>query len=198
MQQTTTMSAVGEERAQVVRAARNGDPAAWRTLVDRYTGMLRSKCLSYRLGREDTSDVVQSTWLLAVQRLGQLRSDDSVGRWLATIAERECLKVVRRKGRETVSADLTDMDVADSRLPSPDREIARSWLSEVLPALIDQLPPSQRALLKVLTGTPELHYVDVARATGRPVGSIGPSRARCFARLRIMLENREIDASFLN
>jgi RNA polymerase sigma factor (sigma-70 family) len=197
MQQTTT-AARGSEVGPLVAAARNGDADAWRALLARYTGMLRVKCRSYRLSAEDASDVVQTTWLLAVQHLGQLRSDDHVGGWLATIAERECLKVVRRRTRETVSDDLGEIDLPGRRTPSPEREVARSWLTGILPTLVGQLSASQQVLFKALTGLPEAHYADVARLTGRPVGSIGPSRARCLARLRVMLEDREVDAGFLN
>jgi RNA polymerase sigma factor (sigma-70 family) len=197
MQQTTT-SAVAGDVLQLVAAARNGDANAWRALVARYSGMLRAKCRSYRLSNEDVNDVVQTTWLLAVQHLGQLKSDDHMGGWLATIAERECLKVVRRRSRETVSGDLGEMDLPGVQTPSPEREIARSWLTRVLPTLVGQLSASQQVLFKALTGMPEPHYADVARMTGRPLGSIGPSRARCLARLRVLLEDREVDAGFLN
>jgi RNA polymerase sigma factor (sigma-70 family) len=197
MEQTTMPALAGDVR-QLVKAARNGDASAWRALLDRYSGMLRAKCRCYRLSPEDASDVVQTTWLLAVQHLGQLKSDDHVGGWLATIAERECLKMVRRRSRETASGDLSEVDLPGGHTPSPEREIARSWLTGILPALVGQLTVSQQILFNALTGMPEAHYVDVARMTGRPLGSIGPSRARCLARLRVLLEDREVDAGFLN
>jgi RNA polymerase sigma factor (sigma-70 family) len=196
MQQTTPT--LDDDIRPVVAAARLGDAGAWRALVDRYRGLLRARCLSYRLSHEDTSDVIQTTWLLAVQRLGQLRSDEHVGGWLATIAERECIKVLRRSSRETASGDLSEVDRPSGPSPSPEREVARSWLTRILPELVEQLPASQQTLFKVLSGMPEPHYGEVARLTGRPVGSIGPSRARCLARLRVLLEAHEVDAGFLN
>jgi DNA-directed RNA polymerase specialized sigma24 family protein len=43
-------------------------------------------------------------------------------------------------------------------------------------------------LLSLLTATPAPSYVEIARVMGVPVGSIGPTRARCLARLRRQLE----------
>ncbi len=196
MQRTT--SAGGDDLRRLVAAARSGDAVAWRALVDRYSGMLRAKCRRYRLSNADTDDVVQTTWLLTLQHLGQLRSDEHLAGWLATVAERECLKLLRGLRRETASGHLAEVDLPGTQTPSPEREIARSWLTRILPGLVDQLSASQQMLFKALTAMPEPHYVDVARMTGRPLGSVGPSRARCLARLRVLLEDREVDAGFLN
>jgi RNA polymerase sigma factor (sigma-70 family) len=193
-----TMTSAPQDVRQLVTAARNGDATAWRGLVDRYSGMLHAKCLPYRLSSEDTRDVVQTTWLVALQRIGQLRNDERVGGWLAAIATRECLRLLRRRSRETASGDLSELDRTDSHVSTPEREVARSWLTRILPELVDQLSAPQQVLLKALTAVPEPHYADVARMTGWALGSIGPTRARCLARLRGMLEDREVDAAFLN
>jgi RNA polymerase sigma factor (sigma-70 family) len=194
----TTMSAPAGEIRQLVSAARTGDAAAWRELVDRYSGMLRSRCLSYRLSYEDARDVVQTTWLLAIQHIGQLQNDEHLGGWLGSIASRECLRLLRQAKREAASGDLSEVDRPDGHTPTPEREVARTWLTRLLPELVGQLSAPQRSLLEALTVVPDPHYADVARLTGRPVGSIGPTRARCLARLRGMLEAREVDAAFLN
>src|SRR6266550_7750694 len=120
MQTTTRPPACGDDVRQLAAAARNGDAAAWRALVDRYGGMLRAKCFSYRLSSHDASDIVQTTWLIALQRVDQLRSDDHVGGWLARIAERECLQVLRRKSREPASVDPFEVDLPDGTTSSPE------------------------------------------------------------------------------
>jgi RNA polymerase sigma factor (sigma-70 family) len=187
-----------EDVGQLVAAARSGDARAWRKLVDLYSGMLHRRCLSYRLSSEDARDVVQTTWLLAVQHLPRLRNDEHVGGWLAAIANRECLKLLRRARRETAWGDISALDRPDAHTPSLEREVARSWLTQLLPELVCRLPAPQRVLLEALMAVPGTPYVDVARMTGRPLGSIGPARARCLARLRSMLTQREVDAAFLN
>jgi len=52
--------------------------------------------------------VVQSTWLKLLEHLGDLRSPELVGAWLATTARRECLAVLRSRDRERPSELDTD------------------------------------------------------------------------------------------
>lgn len=47
-----------------------------------------------------------------------------------------------------------------------------------------------RELLRVLMAAPPPSYEEVATALGMPVGSIGPTRARCLQRLRAALAGR--------
>jgi DNA-directed RNA polymerase specialized sigma24 family protein len=47
-----------------------------------------------------------------------------------------------------------------------------------------RLPSRCRELLRVLMASPPPSYAEVAAALGLPLGSIGPTRARCLARLR--------------
>ena len=50
-----------------------------------------------------------------------------------------------------------------------------------------QISESCQELLRLLTADPPLAYEDIAEMLGRPVGSIGPTRARCLERLRAVL-----------
>jgi DNA-directed RNA polymerase specialized sigma24 family protein len=48
----------------------------------------------------------------------------------------------------------------------------------------ERLPVRCRKLLRVLMASPPPSYAEVAAALGLPIGSIGPTRARCLERLR--------------
>ncbi|MFG2073016.1 RNA polymerase sigma factor [Nonomuraea maritima] len=181
------------DTAALVAAAKEGDPVAWEQLVEEFSPMLRGRVRRFRLRPEDAEDVLQTTWLLAWQNLGSVTDGHRFAGWLATIAFREGLKLTRRT-REICTPDLDSLGGTDD----VDRELARIWLAGTLEELVDELPPAQRVLFRALTETSEPHYVDVARRLGRPVGSIGPTRARCFARLRGLLQDREITRDFLD
>jgi DNA-directed RNA polymerase specialized sigma24 family protein len=46
------------------------------------------------------------------------------------------------------------------------------------------LPPGYRQLVALLIADPPLSYTEISARLGIPIGSIGPSRNRCLARLR--------------
>ena len=54
---------------------------------------------------------------------------------------------------------------------------------EVVQAL-RELGEECQQLLRLLTVEPALSYEEIAEATGRPVGSLGPTRGRCVERLK--------------
>jgi DNA-directed RNA polymerase specialized sigma24 family protein len=74
-------------------------------------------------------------------------------------------------------------------LGKSDADSIEHWeLSEWLEAGLSKLGEPCRELLRSLYFQPEQSsYAEVAERLGRPVGSIGPSRARCLKRLRQVL-----------
>jgi DNA-directed RNA polymerase specialized sigma24 family protein len=113
-----TSSGVGE----LVGAAATGDRQAWDELVDRYSGLLWSIAMAYRLGRADAADVVQTVWLRLLENLDKLRDPDRVGAWLATTARRECQRTLVRTSRVLPTDD--DWRLEPATPPSRPR---RSW-----------------------------------------------------------------------
>lgn len=169
--------------AMVNRAAA-GDQGAWNKIVERYSPLVWSICLRYRLDRQDSDDVGQSVWLLLVERIGMLREPAALPGWLATTAQRECLRVLRTSRRhdhaelpdEQLSPDL-DAAVIEEELLSAERDAA-------VRAAFAELPRGCRELLTMLIGDQPHSYEDISATLGMRVGSIGPMRARCLDRLR--------------
>ena len=52
--------------------------------------------------------------------------------------------------------------------------------------VFDELPDPCRRLLRVLVADPPPAYAEIADALDMPIGSIGPTRARCLAKLRTL------------
>jgi RNA polymerase sigma factor (sigma-70 family) len=169
--------------AMVNRAAA-GDQGAWNRLVERYSPLVWSICLRYRLDRQDSDDVGQSVWLLLVERIGMLREPAALPGWLATTTQRECLRVLRTSRRhdhaelpdEQLSLDL-DAAMIEEELLAAERETA-------VRAAFAELPRSCRELLAMLISDQPHSYEEISATLGMRVGSIGPMRARCLDRLR--------------
>jgi DNA-directed RNA polymerase specialized sigma24 family protein len=64
--------------------------------------------------------------------------------------------------------------------------------AQVLADLVGQLPSRCRLILHLLSADTPLGYKELSEALGMPIGSIGPTRARCLERLRRIAAERGI------
>jgi RNA polymerase sigma factor (sigma-70 family) len=174
--------------ATLLAAASEGDQGAWNAITDRFTSLLWSVARSYRLGHDDAGDVVQNTWLRLLENLTKIDNPEALPGWLATTARREALGVLRRRSRtvltrdEDFGVDLPDpgADQLDSALLEDERDV-QLWAS------FAQLPERCQQLLRVLMACDRPVYAEVSAAFDMPIGSIGPTRMRCLARLRTLV-----------
>ena len=174
---------------ELLAAAASGDQRAWDALVRRHTSLLWSIARSYRLSPADSADAVQTTWLRLVEHLDKIADPERLPGWLATTVRRECIHLIRRTDRHAeFAAELPDL--ADDG-PAPDTALLRDERDAELWAAFARLDEPCQRLLRVLMADPPPAYADVAIALDIKVGSIGPTRARCLAKLRALVPSPE-------
>lgn len=182
MDATTTTS-------ELLRRAAERDQQAWDALVARFTDLLWAVGRAHRLSDADAADVVQTVWLRLVENLGRIDDPERLPGWLATTARRECLRTLRRSGREQLApVDDIAVDLVDEQAQPLDARLLADERDAALWACFQQLSERCRVLLRVLTATPPPAYAEVAAALGMPIGSIGPTRSRCLHRLHALVE----------
>jgi RNA polymerase sigma factor (sigma-70 family) len=169
-----------------VDAARDREPGAWEELMARYGGMVRGVVASFRLQDADAADAVQMTWLRAFERLESVRNPDRLGGWLATIANRECLALLRRARWET--PDETVAGDCPAGGLGPEALVLIEEARGAVRAAVAALTGRRQLLVHALFYLPERDYVSLADELGMPVGSIGPTRGRVLRSLRGKLE----------
>ncbi len=168
-----------------VGRARGGDPLAWGDLVKRYNRALTRVALRCGLSEDDAADVVQTTWLICVEKLDQLCDDAALLGWLITITRREAYRVATQVRRcEPRDVDALQVGRGCRAVDDVAVEVCRRDELAQLSCAIDDLPARQRSLLRLLSGTERVDYVAAAQELGVPVGSLGPTRARAVQRLR--------------
>ena len=189
------MSPIGSEYDAVgplLAAARRGDAASWDELVTRFSGLLWATARAHRLTTTDAADVVQTTWLRLLDHLDRIDDPQRLGSWLATTARHESLHTLRRSSREPVVDVVQIMDPLPDPRPPVDHEILRQERDTALWELFERLSDGCRRLLRIMVATPPPSYADIAAALDMPVGSIGPTRARCLAALRTLAVEADI------
>jgi len=175
--------------APLVARAAAGEQAAFNELVDRFAPLVWRIARSYRLSTADAGDVSQTTWLRLVEALDRIREPERLGAWLITTAKREALATIRRRDRLIPDADLSATEPeAPGRLPSvaaTGTDVLET--AETRTAVLEAwatLPERCRRLLALLLADPPVPYEEIGASLAMPIGSIGPTRQRCLARLR--------------
>lgn len=165
---------------------RGGDEAAMAELVALLTPILWHTVRAQRLDRDNAEDVVQSAWLALVRNAEKIADSHAVLSWLIVTAKRESWRAVKRSER------VEPREIDDDAVPAaagelPEELVLRSDTDNRLWQHIARLPERCQQLLRVIAFSDRPDYASVAKALGMPVGSIGPTRGRCLAKLRMQL-----------
>jgi RNA polymerase sigma factor (sigma-70 family) len=174
--------------AALFRAYRAGDEARIGELVALATPILWHTARAQRLDRELAEDVVQSVWLALVRGADSIADPQAILQWLIVTTRREAWRVVKR-GDRVEPREFHSDDIVSSRDELPEEMVLRSDTDARLWQHVAQLSERCQTLLRVIAFADRPDYASVARALGMPVGSIGPTRGRCLAKLREQLNN---------
>lgn len=142
------------------------------------------------LGEEDVSDIFQETFLRLHQNLYQIENPEKIGPWLAKTASNLCLTTLRTQRRRR----LADIEEALEDLAIPDGPDSEELITDALEAdtaryALEQISARCRDLLTQLF-IEEADYREISESLGIPVGAIGPTRQRCLAKLRELLQKQ--------
>jgi RNA polymerase sigma factor (sigma-70 family) len=164
-----------------VDAATAGDSLAWSALFARFTRRIASVARAHRFAAHEAEDIVQETWLRALEHLGELRDPESVAGWLNTTARRECLRQITLNQRDARARRGLELQPAE---PSAYDVLETTERSAAIARALEGVTERERELMTALLAEPEPTYAEISAALDMPIGSIGPTRGRAIARLR--------------
>ena len=154
------------------------DSARLRVLVEQHYSAIYG--YAYRLsgGVADAEDLTQQTFMIAHQKLHQIRDQDKVLRWLYTIA-RTCFLKSRRRSRPVAAANLElDVNEIPARFPD-DSPFDEERLQSALNELGDEFK-----LCVTMYYFEELSYKEIGEQLDIPIGTVMSRLARAKGRLR--------------
>jgi RNA polymerase sigma-70 factor (ECF subfamily) len=155
--------------------ARDGDPVAFRLLVERHQPMVRARARGLCGNPSDVDDIVQESFLQAFLALERLRDPDRFAGWLAGIVLNAC-RGLHRRAPVTLLADWPQPlhPTTAGGLPSAE-DLDRT---DALRAAVAALPAGQRRAVTLH------YYADVP--AGQVAETPGAARASLHkARLRL-------------
>lgn len=179
----------------LLQACRANHTGAWETLLDQYERLVFSIPLNYGLSRDQAADITQLTFTIFLQQLDRLQDDSNLAAWLTTVARRHTWRHLNHRQRELTVPDDDLREAIDQMGLAQGSDVERYELIEWLHDSISWLGERCRQLLYLLYFEPTSPpYNEVATQLGISVGSVGPTRARCLARLKELLLQRQEQA----
>ncbi len=144
---------MGKENQQEfsLQLLRSGDRAEIARLVDTYSTNIYRLALKMLANPQDAEDVLQNTFLKAIQALSKFEGRSSLSTWLYRIAVNESLMLIRRRKSEIDIASKTEDDEESELLLTqftdwcclPESELmsseAQGYLDEAIQELSEKL-----------------------------------------------------------
>lgn len=128
----------------------------------------------------DAEDLTQQVFVVALRKVGQIRSVGSARAWLFAIL-RNCFLRDRQRLRPTLATDVSlRIDSVSGSLS--EEEVDREMLQDVL----DRLPEAHR-LVVVMFYFEECSYREIAEKLGVPIGTVMSRLARARRQLRALV-----------
>jgi RNA polymerase sigma factor (sigma-70 family) len=175
-----------ERIAGLVDAARHGDEDALGEIVTELSPLLWQVARAAGLSLSDAEDVLQTVWMRLLDHLDDIHTSAALTGWLVTTTRREAWRVSAAV-RKQRPADTDLFAALPDRGPDSEEQIIADDQRRILWEAIGQLSPRCQELLRIIAFVPRPDYAAVAAELGMPIGSIGPTRGRCLAKLRAVL-----------
>ncbi len=171
----------------LVARCRAGEGRAWEAIVRRYRRLVYAIPVRFGLAPEEADDVFQSTFVRLVERLDTLREPRRLRAWLVTTARRLSLDAVTR--RKAASESEAILAAIPDPGPMAEEELSRLEEQHLVRRAFERLPERCRTLLDLLYyAADEPSYELIGARLQMPLGSIGPTRARCLEKLLRLYE----------
>ncbi len=146
------------EIGRLVRAAREGDRAAFQAIYEHFVKRIYNFLFRMVGSADEAEDLTQQTFLQALRQLGRLRDAGQIESWIYRIARNEAYQKFRRKDAD--SWDDRDNERQMRKLrevrihAQPDHNLMNAELGQVIQRVLDSLPAKLREVfvLAVIQG----------------------------------------------
>lgn len=185
----------GDDR-HIIDRCLDHEPGAWEEFLQRYGRLIYSTVHRVGLPAADHEDTFQSSVIAIYRQLPKLRDREKLVAWIVGITWRQSVDRIRSRSREHRMEEVEDSTLRgsvdpplDAALPDEDR-VALEQAQQAREALESLSGRCSRLLSLMFYEDPPLDYAEIARREGIPIGSLGPTRARCLEKMRQFYRNR--------
>ena len=138
----------------------------------------------------EAEDLVQETYVRAMQAMQKLRADSNIKGWLLTILRNIWFNQLRKRRNAPQMVEIKAEDGIANNIVEPSKDSHDLYVSkleaEQVQAAIQELPVEFREVI-LLREYEELSYLEIANVLDCPVGTVMSRLGRARAKLRVLL-----------
>jgi RNA polymerase sigma factor (sigma-70 family) len=173
---------------ELIKSCRQGDEAAWETIVFKYQNLLHSIPRRAGLSRDLASDILQEVFTTLFLKLDSLEKPEFLRAWLITTTRHKTIHLIQRETRGRPKfIDHDEGEIAfqlPDRAPLADDVLVQLERENQIEDAFNQIEGRCRRLLTMLyLEAEQIPYAEISELLDIPLGSIGPTRARCLQKL---------------
>lgn len=184
------------EENLLIKQIIGGNTHAFRFLVKKYERLvfhIAGRMLNQQV---DLEDICQDVFIKVYKKLPDFRQESKLSTWIGTIAYRESIDFLRKKG-ESVNdfQHLNEKDFSSLiESENPENIKTRSERIDYVKRLINELPPVFRTVLS-LYHIEEMSYKEIEEITQLPEGTIKSylHRARQLLKEKLIKQNTLVE-----
>ncbi len=182
-----------EER--LIKRAQNGDSKAFEMLIEAHFKKIYN--IAYRIAGnpDDASDMTQEVMIKLFRNINSFGGNSKFSTWVYRVATNTCLdelKKLRRHSAYSINSEINTgegeflYEVEDTS-PTPDLEVERGELSDMVEKAITALNPEHRAII-TLRDIQEFSYEEIANILNISEGTVKSRISRARMQLKKILE----------
>jgi len=189
-------NATPEHVAVLVRRHFDGDDKALVELTAIFQSLVKAAARRVLHCASDVDDAVQDTWLNFVRFGDRITDPTRVGAWLWTVALNSARRIQRRDSRCIVVDNVVDLaDAMADEVSDPDHALQRGERAAAVRRAAADMRETDRRVLSLMMDERGYDYRQISSISGRPIGSLGPTRDRIIRKLRSNPEVVELMAA---
>jgi RNA polymerase sigma-70 factor, ECF subfamily len=148
---------------------------------------LFSYAMTVTRNRTEAEDLVQETYVRAMNAIANLRPDSNLKAWLFTILRNVWLNQLRKRHGGPQMVEIEGAEGIANSIVEPSKDSLELYISKVeaeqVQAAIQELPTESREVI-LLREYEDLSYLEIASVLDCPVGTVMSRLARARAKLR--------------
>ena len=183
------MLAVHEHENRLIQLVRDGDLSAWGELIQIHQDRLYNSIVRVVGHPDQARDVVQDTFIQAIESFSHFDGKSQFSTWLYRIAFNRAMTIYRRQ-KDEVSLDVAREKVGDETMATsqdqPEDRVLNSELVDEVHQALQQLTAEHRAVM-VLREIEGCEYEQIAEILDVSIGTVRSRLHRARAEMRRLL-----------